>query len=288
MMLSRAGALAMDPGHRPAELREKVTEEASTLSSTFPHFCANMSKTKEHAPKADKTEKKRKRQEETDDAPKKSKKSRKSDVDQDATAAGEPVVEQTPVDKKAEKEAKKKAKKEKKEKAAAEAGDVKESEDFVPLDNDAPMPDATDDSTAKADKKKSKKDKSEKKEKNEKKEKKEKKDKKSKDVPEADTTEEQNGIAEEDVPATNGAEAEAKLSKEEKKAAKKEKKEKKEKKSKKSKKDEASTEETEPAAETNGDAAGADESAEAGAEEDGDESAEPGKKGRFICFVGMF
>jgi nucleolar protein 6 len=249
-----------------------------------------MSKSKDRVPNEDKTEKKRKRQEETEDAPKKSKKSRKSDLAQDdAPVTDAPVVEQTAaLDKKAEKEEKKKRKKERKEKDAAEAvetnGAVKESEDFVPLDNDVPMPDAT------ADKKKSKKDKkekTEKKDKKEKKEKKEKKSKKTKDTSEEDSAPSEDAVngAEEqvvdDAPVTNGADAESKLSKEEKKKAKKEKKDKKEKKSKKSKDDED-------VVETNGDAAAAEESAEAVAQEEGDEAAEPGKKGRFIVFVGMF
>lgn len=243
-----------------------------------------MSKTKDRTPKDEKAEKKRKRQEESDDVPKKSKKSRKSHVEPEALTTSESTEETPVVDKKAEKEAKKQRKKERREKAAATSteqnGHVEEADDFIPLDNDVSMPDATDDAATKSDKKKSKKDK---------KDKKEKKSKKSKDAAEAESApeenvpadaDEQNGVADH-AAATNGVDADSKPAKKEKK----DKKAKKEKKSKKSKTTDETSAEEEPATETNGVATPDEQEVQDGEEGTG-EATEPGKKGRFIVFVG--
>jgi nucleolar protein 6 len=263
-----------------------------------------MSRTKPER-KAEKAEKKRKRQEEeTDDVAKKPKKSKKSENDQDATPSDEPIAEQT-VDK-ARKSAEKKAKKAEKRKMAdsedkdgsAQAteatisvqtnGVVKvRAEDSTPFQDDVPMLDATEDTES--DRKKQRKEEKRKL----KKEKKGEKANKSKDTSEADvvlsevattSTQEQNGVTEEHVAQTNGTDVDDKAARKEAKKAKKEKKEKK--KSKPQANGEAVNGENaaeEQPAQTNGVG-----TAEKQNPEDGDETTEPGRKGRFIVFVGMF
>ncbi|KAI1553588.1 RRM-1 multi-domain protein [Pyrenophora tritici-repentis] len=229
--------------------------------------------------KVDKPEKKRKRDVEVaEDVPKKSKKSKKTEDTQDAPTPEAPVVEVAEVKKD------KKSKKDKKEKKSKDNVDIsadtdasedapadetelieemKTSENFINVNDDEPMPDATEDAPVK-DKKKSKKDKDSK------------KSKKSKKATEAEDTAMEDV---EDTPAeTNGVDVDSKAAKKEKKKDKKEKKEKKTKKTKES--------------ESNGDVLTEDTAAEAEmgeeVEVEGEEAqaAVEANQGRFIVFVG--
>ncbi|KAJ4373966.1 hypothetical protein N0V83_002705 [Neocucurbitaria cava] len=270
-----------------------------------------MSKTKE--------EKKRKRDvEATEDVPKKSKRSKKTEDVLDAPATEAPVVEakkekKDKKDKKAKKvkdaeaeadieeapkekkEKKSKSKKSKKADDVTESApadevelihDMKATENFIGVtDDDEPMPDAPEETESKA----SKKDKKSKKDKDSKKDKKSKKSKTSTESETVSTgeAEEQNGVSEEAVADTNGADTEAKVDKKEKKKSKKDKEAKKAKKEKKSAKSETNGDvptEEQPVVETNGEAEAEEQNAEEDAEEG--ETEGEGKKGRFIVFVG--
>ncbi|PWO30190.1 hypothetical protein PtrARCrB10_01191 [Pyrenophora tritici-repentis] len=205
--------------------------------------------------KVDKPEKKRKRDVEVaEDVPKKSKKSKKTEDTQDAPTPEAPVVE-VAEDTDASEDA-----------PADETElieEMKTSENFINVNDDEPMPDATEDAPVK-DKKKSKKDKDSK------------KSKKSKKATEAEDTAMEDV---EDTPAeTNGVDVDSKAAKKEKKKDKKEKKEKKTKKTKES--------------ESNGDVLTEDTAAEAEmgeeVEVEGEEAqaAVEANQGRFIVFVG--
>ncbi|KAF7564828.1 RNA binding protein [Pyrenophora tritici-repentis] len=224
--------------------------------------------------KVDKPEKKRKRDVEVaEDVPKKSKKSKKTEDTQDAPTPEAPVVEVAEVkkDKKSKKDKKEKKSKDNDTDASEDAPadetelieEMKTSENFINVNDDEPMPDATEDAPVK-DKKKSKKDKDSK------------KSKKSKKATEAEDTAMEDV---EDTPAeTNGVDVDSKAAKKEKKKDKKEKKEKKTKKTKES--------------ESNGDVLTEDTAAEAEmgeeVEVEGEEAqaAVEANQGRFIVFVG--
>ncbi|EUC47851.1 hypothetical protein COCMIDRAFT_88881 [Bipolaris oryzae ATCC 44560] len=281
--------------------------------------------------KVDNVEKKRKRDTEVaEDVPKKSKKSKKVEDSQDAPAVEAVEVKKEKKEKKDKKDKKskkdkdiveapatedavedaKKEKKEKKSKKSKKSKDVdasedapaeeaalidkmKKSENFISVNDDEPMPDATD-APAKKDKKKEKK---EKKDKEPKKSKKSKDEAKIEDTPMEDAAEEQSGTAEPAPVETNGADTESKSEKKEKKKDKKEKKEKKDKKEKKAKKSEDAEINGETAVETNGEAP-AETNGEAAAEDaevteevnaeeaEEAEAAVEANQGRFIVFVG--